>query len=257
MREQFEQRLRALARRAGLTAVPTPVLVAAMVLVSVAVVAALLRWWPNPADADSVVVSHATVRVASGSSRVASRASRSASASEGESAAESAAQATSSGVCVDVVGAVRQPGVFRLPADSRVEAAVDAAGGMTSDAARFAINLAAKLQDGEQVVVPTKAEAKAGGLGGTVAAGVAGGGAGTAAGAGGSRSAVAPGSPIDLNTADATQLDALPGVGPATAAKIVADRQANGPFKTAEDLGRVPGIGPKKLDQLKPLICVR
>jgi competence protein ComEA len=67
----------------------------------------------------------------------------------------------------------------------------------------------------------------------------------------------APGAVVDLNTADATQLDALPGIGPATAAKIVADRQANGPFRTADDLGRVSGIGPKKLDQLKPLICVR
>jgi len=252
MREQFEQRLRALARRAGLTAVPTPVLVAAMALLSVAVVAALLRWWPNPADADSVVVSHATPRVASGGSPVGSRAGMSAP----PSGAASAVVATSSGVCVDVVGAVRRPAVFRLPADSRVEAAVDAAGGMTSDAARSAINLAAKLQDGEQVVVPTKAEAKAGRLGGTVTAGAAGGGA-AVTGAGASGAGATPGSPVDLNTADATQLDALPGVGPATAAKIVADRQANGPFKTADDLGRVPGIGPKKLDQLKPLICVR
>jgi competence protein ComEA len=61
---------------------------------------------------------------------------------------------------------------------------------------------------------------------------------------------------VNINTADAAALDALPGVGPSTAAKIVADREANGPFASPEDLGRVPGIGPKKLEQLKPAICV-
>ena len=245
MREQLEQRLRALARRAGLTAVPTPVLVAAMALLSVAVVAALLRWWPRPAEAGPVVVEHAGV------TRVAGASARSAADGAG-SASDSETAGPTSSVCVDVVGAVRRPGVFTLPEGSRVEAAVDAAGGLTSAAARAAINLAAKLQDGEQIVVPTDDEVKAGG-----AAGPGSGAAGGAASAGGAAGAAASGAKIDLNSADATQLDALPGVGPSTAAKIVADRQANGRFKTVDDLGRVPGIGPKKLDQLKPLVCVR
>ena len=247
MREQVERRLRALARRAGLTAVPTPVLVAAMLLLSVVVVAALLRWWPNPAEAGSVVVEHGAAATAS-SSRVASRAVAAASGC--------ATDAASSDVCVDVVGAVRRPGMFTLPEGSRVAAAVDAAGGLSRDAARSAINLAAKLQDGEQVVVATEAQVKAGGAGAVSGANATGGLGASPAGVG-AGSATGTGTPVDLNSADATQLDALPGIGPSTAAKIVADRQANGPFKSVEDLGRVPGIGPKKLDQLKPLICVR
>jgi competence protein ComEA len=83
-------------------------------------------------------------------------------------------------------------------------------------------------------------------------------GAGPAGAPSGGGAAVAPGgAPIDLNTADATQLDTLPGVGPSTAAKIVADREANGPFASVDDLGRVSGIGPKKLDSLRDLVCVR
>jgi len=109
------------------------------------------------------------------------------------------------------------------------------------------VNLAAKLEDGQQIVVPTKEEARAGG-GSAVAA--------SAASGGGTGAAAPLGAKVDLNTADATQLDALPGIGPSTATKIVADRAANGRFKSVDDLGRVPGIGPKKLDQLRPLVRV-
>jgi competence protein ComEA len=125
---------------------------------------------------------------------------------------------------------------------------VDAAGGALGAGATDAINLAAKVTDGEQIVVPTRDQVAKGDA--PVASG-----AGTGGGAGASGAAGTP-AKIDLNTADATQLDTLPGVGPSTAAKIVADRQANGPFKSCDDLGRVPGIGPKKLDTLKDLIVV-
>ena len=89
---------------------------------------------------------------------------------------------------------------------------------------------------------------------------------GSGAGAGvvspGGASAENPGAPpagklVNINTADAAALDTLPGVGPSTAAKIVSDREANGPFASADDLGRVSGIGPKKLEQLKAYVCVR
>ena len=155
-------------------------------------------------------------------------------------------------VCVDVVGAVRHPGVYTLADGTRVEAAVDAAGGLRPEAAVAAINLAAKVQDGQQIVVPTQAQVDEGAV--PVAAA---GGSGAGGGAAGGTTSSSATAKVNLNTADATALDALPGVGPSTAAKIVADRQENGPFKSPEDLGRVPGIGPKKLEQLKPLVCVR
>lgn len=157
---------------------------------------------------------------------------------------------TSSGVriWVHVVGAVRHPGLYDLAAESRVERAIDAAGGLLGNAAPEAINLARKLADGEQVVIPTQDEAKRRAPGGSDP----GSGAGAAGGTGAAGS-----EPVELNSASVAQLDTLPGIGPATAAKIVADRETNGPFASAEDLGRVAGIGPKKLEQLKDLVCVR
>jgi competence protein ComEA len=239
--EELRRRLRALARRAGLERVPDSVVLAAVVFCILLVAWAAWRWWPRAgAEVD-------LARPASGVARVGAP-------SEGSSSPASvegtpAAAATES-VWVHVVGAVRRPGVYELRAGSRVNAALDAAGGLLGNAAPAAVNLARPVQDGEQIWVPTKDEfAKSGGLappspGGSSAGGSAG--AGTAAQ-----------SPIDLNTADAALLDTLPGVGPSTAAKIVADREANGPFASVDDLGRVTGIGPKKLDALKDLVCVR
>ena len=239
MSEELVARIRGLARRAGFAKAPTPVLVAAFMLLAVAVVAALVRWWPQPSDAGPVV-SHAQAAQVPPAGGARAGAAPSASA-----AASAPATAT---VCVHVVGAVRHAGVYTLSAGSRAEAALDAAGGPAADAAEEGVNLAALLTDGEQLVVPTKEQVKTGAIPAPVGA----------AGTGPSGQAPgAPGQPININTADATQLDALPGVGPSTAAKIVADRQSNGPFKSPDDLGRVPGIGPKKLDQLKSLVCVR
>jgi competence protein ComEA len=133
---------------------------------------------------------------------------------------------------VDVAGAVRRPGLYRLSPGTRVDDAVAAAGGATRRADLTAVNLAAPLADGEQVVVPARGA-------GTAAAG----------GGGGSGSTV-----VDLNAATAEQLDALPGVGPETAAKIVAYRQQHGPFHSLAELDGVPGIGPARLAQLKGLV---
>jgi competence protein ComEA len=81
-------------------------------------------------------------------------------------------------------------------------------------------------------------------------------GAGPDGSTGDNAAAPSPASPVDLNTATAQQLDALPGIGPATAAAIIADRQANGPFRSVDDLGRVRGIGDAKLEQLRGLVTV-
>lgn len=144
-------------------------------------------------------------------------------------------------IVVHVAGAVTEPGVFELPPGSRVEAAVAAAGGMTSDAAPSSINLARVLSDGEQVVIPTIEEAKAGLV--------------LSAASGDEASSVRMGK-VNLNTASADLLESLPGIGPALAQRIIDDRIANGPFVSNEDLMRVSGIGQKKFDQLASYICV-
>jgi competence protein ComEA len=140
---------------------------------------------------------------------------------------------------VHVAGAVRRPGVYRLGAGDRVEDAVRRAGGPGAQADVNAINLAARVSDGQQVVVPARA---------AVAAAPSVGAAPGVAGSGATRA------PIDLNTATADQLDQLDGVGPVTAQKILAWRQQHGGFRGVDDLGNVPGIGPKRLAALRPLV---
>ena len=139
---------------------------------------------------------------------------------------------------VHVAGAVRRPGVYRLADGARVQDAVRRAGGATSRADTGAINLAARVADGQQVVVPRR-------VGGAAPGGAVGGGAAGAAAVG----AAAP--PISLSTATLEQLDTLDGVGPATARKILDWRRQHGGFRSVDDLGQVPGIGPKRLAALR------
>jgi competence protein ComEA len=162
----------------------------------------------------------------------------------GAAAAGSSATAR---VVVQVAGAVRHPGVYSLPGGSRGIDVVRRAGGTTHGADLTGVNLAAKLEDGKALVVPRRA---AGGAGVVTASGTGGPAGPAGAGAG------SPGAPINLNTATAEQLDALDGVGPATAAKILAYRQAHNGFRTVDELGEVPGIGDKKLAALRPLVTV-
>ena len=140
---------------------------------------------------------------------------------------------------VQVVGAVRRPGVFRLRAEERVDDAVRRAGGATARADLAGVNLAAKVTDGQQVIVPVRGAAPP----------AAAGGAGAAAGG-------APGQPLNLNTATLEQLDQLDGVGPATAQKILAYRQQHGGFRSVSELDQVPGIGEKKLAALRDKVRV-
>ena len=139
----------------------------------------------------------------------------------------------SSRVVVDVVGAVRRPGLYRLAQGSRIADALTRAGGATAKADLAQVNLAAPLADGEQVVVPPR---------GVAAAGAGSGSAGGAA------------APVQLSTATLEQLDSLPGVGPVTAQKILDYRQKHGAFQSVDELDAVPGIGPKRLDQLHELV---
>jgi competence protein ComEA len=135
---------------------------------------------------------------------------------------------------VNVVGAVRRPGVYRLADGARVADAVARAGGVTRKAQIELVNLAARVADGEQVVVPRR-----GAIGGAPAA----------------ASGSAPSGPVHLNSATIEQLDALPGVGPVTAQKIVDYREQHGGFKSVDDLDAVPGIGPARLENLRGLVA--
>jgi competence protein ComEA len=142
---------------------------------------------------------------------------------------------------VHVAGAVNAPGVFELPAGARVGDAVAAAGGASADGDPDALNLAAPLVDGDRVAVPVRGAVPVG----------AGADGGVTNAAADQRSG-----PVNVNTASAADLEGLPGVGPATAAAIVAHREANGPFASVDDLESVRGIGPAKLEALRDAVTV-
>ena len=135
---------------------------------------------------------------------------------------------------VHVVGAVHHAGLFRIRDGSRVADALARAGGPTRHADLAAVNLAAPLVDGQQVIVPRR------GPPGSAAA-VGPGGAGT-------------GVKVSLAAATVEQLDELPGIGPVTAQKIVDWRTTHGPFRSVDDLDEVPGIGPARIEQLRDLV---
>jgi competence protein ComEA len=143
-------------------------------------------------------------------------------------------------VVVHVVGAVHRPGLYRLAEGSRVDDAIRRAGGAKPKAALVLVNLAAPVADGQQVVVPARGAAATSAAPGASAS--TGGGAATPAGR------------VHLNTATLEQLDALPGIGPVTAQKILDYRERKGAFSSVEELDAVPGIGPTRLAELKELV---
>ena len=141
-------------------------------------------------------------------------------------------------VVVHVVGAVRRAGLYRLRQGDRVADALARAGGATRRADLSLVNLAALVSDGEQVVVPRRGAAVAG----------------SASGAGAGAAGV-PTGPVHLNGATLEQLDALPGIGPVTAQKILDYRAKHGAFGSVDELDAVPGIGPARLDELRDLVA--
>jgi competence protein ComEA len=138
---------------------------------------------------------------------------------------------------VHVAGAVREPGLIRLPSGSRVATALERVGGPTRRADLTLVNLAARVQDGQQIVVPV--------------AGVAAATAGSAGGAAGSGAGVAPSAKIHLATATPEQLDEVDGIGPTLAERIVEYRDGHGGFRSVDDLAQVEGIGEKRLATLR------
>jgi competence protein ComEA len=154
---------------------------------------------------------------------------------------------TSAIVVIHVTGAVHAPGVYELRAGQRVADAIDAAGGALADADANALNLAAPVADGDRIAVPEAGETPSPSSGGASAGHSH---ADNAAGGPGAESVV------DLNTADVAALEALPGIGPATAAAIVDHRAVNGPFATVDELEAVRGIGPAKLEAIRDHVTV-
>ncbi len=149
-----------------------------------------------------------------------------------------------------LTGEVARPGIHEIPADSRLYEAVQVAGGLTGNADKEGINLAAKLADGVHVHIPRAGEGK---TPSTVVEGSLGEQAGERVG----ESMTGVNLSIDVNRATAVELEKLPGIGPKLAQQIVEDRTANGPFSTPEDLLRVKGIGPAKLEKIKEMIILR
>ncbi|SOJ56214.1 ComE operon protein 1 [Mycobacterium simulans] len=161
-------------------------------------------------------------------------------------------------VVISVVGLVRKPGLVTLAPGARIADALQAAGGAIDGADTIGLNMARQLGDGEQIVVglaPISGQPTA--LGSSVTTGsVSGPASGPATTSGRVKTPPKPADALDLNTATVEQLDALPGVGPVTAAAIVAWRQANGKFTSVDQLADVDGIGPARLDKLRALVRV-
>lgn len=160
------------------------------------------------------------------------------------------AEPSAAGLVVHVLGAVRHPGLVRLPAGARVQDAIKAAGGLRRDADPDELNLAQPLDDGVQVVVGTRSHPA-----GTVRP-AGGGSSGPDSGGAGGSAKTSGGAAVDLNQADVEQLDALPGVGPVTAQKILDWREQHGRFTKADELQEVDGIGPKTYARIAPHVRV-
>jgi competence protein ComEA len=159
------------------------------------------------------------------------------------SSSPTAARAPARELYVDVAGAVRRPGLYRVPAGSRVAVAIERAGGLSRKGDRTGVNLAAPLQDGQQVIVPVRGSPASGG-----------GGTGTATASGAGSGGGPSGGPISLSHATEAQLETLDGIGPALAARIIEYREAHGGFHSIDELKQVSGIGDKRFEALRKAV---
>lgn len=222
--EELSLKAHSLLRRAGLASLPRPILVGTAIIALALVLFAVWHFWPK-ANADFIATA------ASASQRT----------SETPSGSAAATQEADQ-IVVDVEGAVNAPGLYTLPADARVGEAIQAAGGLAANAQPGAANLAQKLADGEQVIIPTIEQTQDAEQ--------------TSASSGKTGSSANKEAKININTASAEELQELSGVGPALSERIVDYREANGRFAKIEDLQNVSGIGETRFANLKDKICV-
>ena len=156
---------------------------------------------------------------------------------------EAQADDSSARIYVHVAGEVKNPGMVELESDERVAVAIEKAGGATENALLDSINLAKKCEDGEQISVPSKVSTETSSASSTETAEAA-------------SSSTSSNGKVNINTADASGLQQISGIGPSKAQKIIAYREQNGKFKSVEDLTNVSGIGEKTLASIKDQICV-
>lgn len=247
----FQDRAQGLCSQFHLTAVKRPALLGVATLLGLLLIAAALTLaFPQGASTFEVqaavlsptgdVPADQTVSAEGEAPGVADEAAAGAATSPGGDVVLPAASAEPEPtLCVHVDGRVARPGVYYLASGSRVIDAVDAAGGLVPGAVTESVNLALVLADGQQVIIPDADSAPTGSVSDAPADAPA-----------------ASGGLVNINTASVGELVTLKGVGEATAEKIVADREANGPFSNIEDLKRVSGIGEKKFEALREAICV-
>ncbi|MEA2610102.1 MAG: competence protein ComEA [Chloroflexota bacterium] len=211
--------------------IPRSALLAGAGAILLAVAAFVLAFGTGPGGTDAVEGGAALVAVASNGGTPSS------------SADSGVATASHPVLVVEIVGAIENPGVFRLPPGSRIGDLVTAGGGYSprvdADRAGRDLNLAAPLHDGDQVRVPSRDDAAAP----------------ASRPSAGTPSSGKPGAPLDLNRATAAELDGLPGIGPVTAAKIIASREQQ-PFIAVQDLRTRKLVGEKTFANLKDLVAV-
>lgn len=239
----FQDRARGACARLHLTAIRKKALVGVVLILGAVAASAAFALASPLAAGEVVVVERADAAQARADAAVRDQDVSVPDAAEGAVGTGASADAEDTGaaaeLCVHVDGAVERPGVYSLPAGSRVVDAVEAAGGLAGDVRSSGVNLAQVLVDGQQVVIPGADDE------------VAPAAAATAVPEG--RDA---GGPVNVNTAGVAELTTLDGIGEATAEKIIADREANGPFISIDDLKRVSGIGDKKLEAIRDDVCL-
>ncbi len=233
-REQHE-RVKRMDRWAGKLLEHKAVVVAMLVVIAMASGLAMATWGGESDgvsfDRDATSVERADTGSAGASD-------------DGDPSSDSKKAIAASEVYVDVDGAVVTPGVYRLREGARVAQAIDAAGGLTPEADVAGLNRASRVVDGQKIYVPHVGEQQ-------TVSDVAGSGPGEA-----SASASVASDLVNINTANAAELQTLSGVGPSMAQSIIDERTQNGPFTSIEDLMRVSGIGEKKFAKIKDCICI-
>jgi competence protein ComEA len=228
---------------------------AALVLVVVALVASVLVTALSPVGATTVFGEGESGAVASGSTGGGSAVSPSPTGpapAPPDPGGDAAVGESRAAILVHVLGSVLRPGVYELAEGSRAVDAVAMAGGFAEGAEQASLNLARPLVDGEQLRVLAVGEVPPAPAGGAGAGSPSSGSPGAPSGAAGG----SPGALINLNSATALDLDTLPRIGPAMAARIIAWRDENGPFASVDDLLQITGIGDKTFESLRPLVSV-